>query len=243
LLLDGDDRIENENEMFHGLRDIAARAARVRARNSPKQGRRKLYPKAPWPTPMELCALMIAVAHYQSLGRWPGKSNVHAQQCCEALWKAAGGPQRSGRAKLRSLSPSKKTPRSPSPLKKTKAARNWGKSGSATVEVWRRHLKAAQKYRPPHSAGILIELQIAPDVRRRPARNISLAGKFYDHPASKALLDELAAEGKIAIPLESKGGGKKTHKGSFRAPVTASRFASYSHRNGRPTPAIKRPRR
>src|SRR5260370_966593 len=39
LLLDGDVRIENENEMFHGLRDIAARAARERERNSPKQGR------------------------------------------------------------------------------------------------------------------------------------------------------------------------------------------------------------
>ncbi len=168
LLLDGDVRIENENEMFHGLRDIAARAARERERNSPKQGRGKLYPKASWPTPMELCALMVAVAHCHLLGRWPGKSNVKVQQCCEALWQAAGGPRRAG----------------------------WGEPGS--VAVWRHHLKAAQKYRPPHQAGIRIQLILAPDIRRRPVRVTgSPSRSLYDHPSWRAL-------------IKKEGGRKKT---------------------------------
>ena len=146
LLLAGDEQIENENELFHGLRDMADRAAL--ARKPRKQGRGARYPEtAIGPSSMELCALMIAVAYYQAHRRWPGKNNGVAHQACEALWKFAGGPRRLGRGK----------PRSPSLAKETTAAGSWGKSGSATVAVWRRYLKTTQNFRPPHNAGKIIQ--------------------------------------------------------------------------------------
>ncbi len=156
LLLDGDERIENENEIYHGLRDIADRAARVRARNPRKQGRGNLYSKvATGPNPMELCALMVAMVHCHGNGRWPGKGNVKVHQNCEALWKAAGGPQRAG----------------------------WGEPIS--VAVWRNHLKAAQKYRPPQQAGINIQRILVPNIRRKPASRHGELGKLlYDHQNS-----------------------------------------------------------
>jgi hypothetical protein len=159
LLRDGDERIENENELYHRLRDLAARAARVRARNPRTQGRGKLYPKAAiGPNPMELCALMVGLAYCEGLGRWPGKRNAKAHQNCEALWKAAGGPRRLG----------------------------WGKSGSATVAVWHHHLKAAQNYRPPHPAGMHIQQHIlSPDIGRPTKRGSQLASLIYDHPRSR----------------------------------------------------------
>ena len=113
LLLDGDERIENENETYHGLRDIAARAAQVRARKPPKQGRGKLYPEAAsGPNLMDMCALMVGLMFERGCGRWPGKSNAEAHRLCEALWKAAGGPRRLGSGE----------PSLPSPTKETKAA-------------------------------------------------------------------------------------------------------------------------
>jgi hypothetical protein len=135
LLLDGDKHIENENEIYHGLKDMAARAARAREGNPRKQGRGKLYPEAPtWPTPMELCALMIATIYHEQSGRWPPVSNAQVHLLCEALWrKAAGG----GRPTA------------------------WGDSASG----WRNHLRAARRYRAPHHAGGHIEQVLALDVR------------------------------------------------------------------------------
>jgi hypothetical protein len=171
LLLDGDARIENENETYHGLHDISARAARVRKRNPLKQGRGRLYPKSAIGVgAMELCALIVAVCHHHESGKWPGKDNAKAHQLCEALWKAAGGPPRLGRGK----------PRLPSPLKETKAEKSWGKSGSATVAVWRNHLKTGRNYRPPHPAGAHIQRILVPVVPRRPVPRRSL----YNYPAS-----------------------------------------------------------
>lgn len=194
LLLDGDERIENEHEMFHGLRDMAARAERVRALNPRKQGSGKLYPEpATGPNLMEHCALIYAVVHHQAFGRWP-KNDANARRACEALWKAAGGPRRSGGAKLRPLSPLINKPCSPSPVTKTKkseAALNWGKLGSATVAVWKRHLTAAQKYRPPHPAGELIQHILAPAIRSRPSRVTGSVSKLlYEHPNWLELIEE-----------------------------------------------------
>ena len=95
LLLEGDQRIENEGEMYQGLAHIAARAARASARPR-KQGRGKLYPQAPtWPSPMVLCALMIDTIWHQHSGQWPPVNNAKAHQLCEALWtNAAGGGRR-----------------------------------------------------------------------------------------------------------------------------------------------------
>jgi hypothetical protein len=179
LLLDGDERIENENEMYHGLRDIADRAARVRASNPPTQGLGKLYPEgATGPSPMVLCALIVAMAYHQGNGRWPGKNSARAHQLCEALWKAAEGPPRRGRGEPREPPASKHGQNS-------KAEINWGKSGSATVVVWRKHLKVARKYRPPHHAGILVQSIFVPNVRRKPASRHGELGKLlYDHQNS-----------------------------------------------------------
>ncbi len=155
LLLDGDERIENENETYHGLRDIAARAAQVRARKPPKQGRGKLYPEAAiGPNLMDMCALMVGLMFERGCGRWPGKSNAEAHRLCEALWKAAGGRPRVG----------------------------WGKPGS--VVVWRKHLKTAQKYRPPHPAGMHIQSALSSDVGRPTKRGSQLDSPLYDHPSS-----------------------------------------------------------
>jgi len=95
LLLDGDQRIENESETYRGLAHIAASAARANARPR-KQGRGKFFPEAPtWPSPMELCALMIDTIWHQHSGQRPPVNNATAHQLCEALWrKAAGGGRR-----------------------------------------------------------------------------------------------------------------------------------------------------
>jgi hypothetical protein len=159
LLLNGDERIENESETYRGLKDIAARAARASARPR-KQGRGKLYPKAPtWPSPMELCALMVETIWHQNRGRWPPLSNANVHQLCEALWrKAAGG----GRPTA------------------------WGDSASG----WRNHLRAARLYRAPHHAGRRIEHVLAPEIRPRPARVASGFSKsLYSHPRWLAELE------------------------------------------------------
>lgn len=152
LLLDGDQRIENESEMYQGLAHIAARAARASARPR-KQGRGKLYPKAPtWPSPMELCALIIDTIWHQHTGQWPPVNNGKVHQLCEALWrKAAGG----GRPTA------------------------WGDG----VSGWRNHLRAAKLYRAPHQAGRRIQHVLAPEIRTRPVRVASAFRKsLYDHP-------------------------------------------------------------
>jgi hypothetical protein len=165
LLLDGDERIENQNETYHGLKDIAARAARANARPR-KQGRGKLYPKAPtWPSPMELCALMIETIWQQHTGQRPPVNNAKVHQLCEALWrKAAGGGRRTA----------------------------WGDSASG----WRNHLRAAKLYRAPHQAGRRIEHVLAPEIRPRPVRVASGFRKsLYDHPRWLAELVEIEKEG------------------------------------------------
>jgi hypothetical protein len=134
LLLDGDERIDNENEMYHGLRDVAVHAAQARASKPRKQGRGKLNPKAAiGPNPMELCALMVSLIWHEECRKWLGKDNPRAHQNCEALWKAADGPPRSA----------------------------WGKPGS--LIVWRNHLNATRRYRPPHPAGRLIQRILSMD--------------------------------------------------------------------------------
>lgn len=179
LLIDGDIQTENEYEMLHGLRDIADRAAKVRARNPRRPGRNRLYPKAlTWPTPMELCALMVAIACHQVRGRWPGKNDAEVHKACEELWKAAGGSPRRGQGEPRE-------PPAPKQGRNSKAEINWGRSGSATVVVWRNHLKAARNYRPPHQAGTQVLRILVPDIRRKSARGTGELGKvLYVHSIS-----------------------------------------------------------
>ena len=165
--------------MYHGLRDIADRAERVNARNPRKPGRNRLYPKSlTWPTAMELCALMVAIAYRLVRGRWPGKNNTEVHKTCEALWKVAGGSRRRGLGEPREPPASKQG-------RNSKAEINWGKSGSTTVVVWRNHLTAAQVYRPPHQTGTQVLRILVPEIRRKPARSVGELGKLpYDHPSS-----------------------------------------------------------
>jgi hypothetical protein len=92
FLCDANGPIENQGEVYCGLRDIAARATRERERIPRKRGRHRFYPEtATGPSPRDLCALMISVACHQATGKWPAKNAVMAQQSCEELWRAAGG--------------------------------------------------------------------------------------------------------------------------------------------------------
>ncbi len=159
LLLDGGRGIAHENEMYHALKDVAARTARVISRPR-KQGRGKLYPKSnTGPNPMEHCALVAGALYRRGKGRWPGNKNPDAHQLCEALWKAAGGAQRAG----------------------------WGKSGS--VVVWGHYLKAAKRYRAPHPAGQQIDRLVvsAPSAVNNASRQFTkFPDNFYNHPRSIA---------------------------------------------------------
>jgi hypothetical protein len=94
LLLNGDVWIKNEIEMYHGLCDIAARAASY-ARTPRKQGRGQLYPPAAIGlSSKELCALIVSMMHHRLIGEWLAKGSAKSHRLCEDLWKAAGGTRR-----------------------------------------------------------------------------------------------------------------------------------------------------
>ena len=132
LLFDGDEDPENTRKVYHGLCDIAARAARVPARRPRTKGRGRLYPEADiGPNPMELCALMVSIYWHEKRRQWPGNDTLEVHQACELLWRNADGPARPA----------------------------WGKPDS--LVTWRNHLRAAQKYRPPHPAGQHIQRILA----------------------------------------------------------------------------------
>ena len=131
LLLDGDQTFLNQNETYHGLHDIAERAARVRAQNPPRQGLGKLYPKdARGPSEPQLCALIVMIAWRRHTGEWP-ENNKAMQEACAALWRTAGGKN---------------------------TALGWADGGFESVIAWRTHMRMAAKFRPPqHPAGRIIE--------------------------------------------------------------------------------------
>jgi hypothetical protein len=89
-LEDDGERIANANEMYHGLRDVAARAERAHARIPATQGSGHAYPGS-GPSVREHCALYIGMAWEKQWGEWPPSANQNAQRLCAALWKEAGG--------------------------------------------------------------------------------------------------------------------------------------------------------
>jgi hypothetical protein len=131
LLLDGDQTFLNQNETYHGLHDIAERAARVRAQNPPRQGRGKLYPEnARGPNERVLCALIVMIAWKRHNGDWP-KNNATMHEACAALWRTAGGKN---------------------------IALGWADGRPESVIAWRAHMGTAANFRPPqHPAGRIIE--------------------------------------------------------------------------------------
>jgi hypothetical protein len=142
--------------------DIGGRARRALQR-SPARGRGKLHPNtARAPNALEYCALIVSMSWHKATECWPGKANA-AHAICEVLWLAAGGSPKQHR---------------------TIAAR------PGTVTVWRKHLVAARRYRPPHPAGEVVARGLAGDpVRRRPQPTPEQSRRyraFLDHPASIA---------------------------------------------------------
>jgi hypothetical protein len=123
--------------------EVTDRVADVRKRHPPKkQGQGKLYPAAACgPDAREQCALIASMVWHRNEGKWPGQHNPCAQRDCEMLWVAAGGEPHGGVA---------------------------ARSGALTA--WRRHIKAAVRYRPPHATGKLIEriLRGGPAPKPRP---------------------------------------------------------------------------
>ena len=118
IMLDGDPEIECEHEMHAALRYVIGRVQRVRERAPARQGRGKLSPPlSSGPNLREHCALIVGIFFELTSGRWPGKANAGAQQLCETVWKAAGGPPRP----------------------------DWGQAGS--LASWHRHISAARQYR------------------------------------------------------------------------------------------------
>src|SRR5258708_3413600 len=74
--------------------------------------------------------VIVSVAWHKDTGKWPGYGNPKAQLICELLWRKAGG--------------------APAHLP------HGGFDAPGTFATWRKHLVAARRYQPPHSAGVLV---------------------------------------------------------------------------------------
>lgn len=143
------------------LAAVGRLAAAARARQPRKQGRRIFYPDPrSGPNELEYCALIVTMAWYRDAGRWPGQSNPTAQLICELLRRTAGGVPHGDIAAC-----------------------------DGQLTAWRKHLRAAQRYKPPHHAGTqiyrAIDFELFPAAPRRalsfdPGR----LRVFYDHPAT-----------------------------------------------------------
>jgi hypothetical protein len=166
LLSNGDASIKRAlNPLFRpiNLPYIGHLAAKARARYPRKQGRRKFYPDhGSGPDALEYCALIVSMSWQTDAGEWPGYGNSTAQFFCELLWRNAGGEPHEVHG---------------------------GFDAPGTFATWTRHLAAARRYRPPHSAGNLVMSILAGERhkrRREPTpeqRRRWRAG--YDHPTRR----------------------------------------------------------
>lgn len=91
LLLNGDTHFLNQNEMYHGLGDVARRAARTLDLVPVGPGRNKFFGPSAGLAPRVVCALMISIIWRRVHGAPPPVTNKQAQEACEALWTEAGG--------------------------------------------------------------------------------------------------------------------------------------------------------
>jgi hypothetical protein len=158
--LGGDDEWFPSRETFADLDIIAKQAIALVKQNPPKQGRGVLYPNGRnrGPSPERLCALFVGMMWERLKGRWPPVKNKKAHHWCEVWWKLAGGSPRPG----------------------------WGQNGTASVDVWRDHLRKARELRPPHPVGLCIQNNFLDGafLRQRPKSRMVLPRDFYDHPVS-----------------------------------------------------------
>jgi hypothetical protein len=117
MLLNGDWQFLNQNEMHHGLGDVARRAKRMIDAIPKRQGRDKFF-VGEGLTPQVKCALMASIIWERAHGRWPPVDNYNAKNTCDMLWTAAGGSKSGG---------------------------GWGGTGDqVSVSGWRNHLRAAK---------------------------------------------------------------------------------------------------
>jgi hypothetical protein len=145
LFLETDEWLESEPQGVAMLEDTLRRVAQARKRFPPQRKRgapKRVLPvsSGPGPSgpgPLEYCALiagMLWKAHY---GCWPSKDDPAAHGLCEGFWITA---LRVAEAKL-----------------SARRARVGPHGGVAATDgaltAWRRHLKSAKQYVPPHHAG------------------------------------------------------------------------------------------
>lgn len=96
MLLNGEWQFLNQNEMFHGLGDVARRAKRMIDAIPKRQGRDKFFVRRDGLTPQVNCALMVSIIWERANGCWPFVNDGNAHQTCDMLWTAAGGPEFGG---------------------------------------------------------------------------------------------------------------------------------------------------
>jgi hypothetical protein len=96
ILLNGDWQFLNQNEMHHGLGDVARRAKRIIDAIPKRQGRDKFFVRSEGLTLHVNCALTVSIIWERAHGCWPPVNNDTAQQTCDMLWAAAGGPEFGG---------------------------------------------------------------------------------------------------------------------------------------------------
>src|SRR5271155_4954354 len=100
MLLAGDDAFLNQNEMYHGLGDLAGRVEKTLDSLPSGKGRYKYFWRRDGATPRENCALMVSVLWEQIHSVVPPSAKAEAQEACAALWKAAGGAIKRSQRKI-----------------------------------------------------------------------------------------------------------------------------------------------
>ena len=91
-ILRGNDNFTlNENETFHGLRDLAERTEKALSRIPGGSSRHKFYARTEGLSLHVNCALMVSLIWAKRKNNWPPKANTDAQKACAHLWVLAGG--------------------------------------------------------------------------------------------------------------------------------------------------------
>jgi hypothetical protein len=129
LLRGHDDALPYEIEGITMLRELLKRTSAFKRMNPRRKGRSRSYlALTGGPSAKELCALMVGMRWKMQRGKWPGQRNPEADRLCEDLWQNAGGEAHG----VNRPDPNAVNPPDP---------------------YWRRYLKQAKQFLPPHRAG------------------------------------------------------------------------------------------
>ena len=124
LLLRGDPLFLNQNEMYHGLGNLAEKVNRTLSDLPRRQGSDKFFGRPGGATPQQICALMVSVLWERVHSAAPPNTKPEAQEACARLCTAAGRPVK---RRSRKIGQKLRLP-----------------SDDASTEVWRDHLRAAK---------------------------------------------------------------------------------------------------